>query len=145
METEILLADGSVYPYKGKINFSDRGLDPTTGTMTVEAEFPNPEGSLRPGQFVRIRFITGLLKNAMMVPQRAVQEMQGIFQVFVISQDNTLRMKAVEPGLKINSDWVVKNLDASDRVALLGTQFIRAGSPVKPVVAGEAKDKPTAN
>lgn len=145
METELILVDGSVYPQKGKLNFSDRGVDPSTGTMTIEASFPNPEGSLRPGQFVRIRFVTGLLKNAMLVPQRAVQEMQGIFQVFVISKENTLSMKAVEPGIKIKGDWVVKNLDASDRVALLGTQFIRAGSPVKPVAAGDATDKPTAN
>jgi membrane fusion protein (multidrug efflux system) len=145
MATELILVDGTSYPQKGKINFSDRGIDPSTGTMTIEAEFPNPDGSLRPGQFVRIRFVTGLIKDAMLIPQRAVQEMQGIFQVFVITKENTLSMKAVEPGLKIKSDWVIKNLDASDRVALLGTQFIRAGSPVKPVLAGETLDKPTAN
>jgi membrane fusion protein (multidrug efflux system) len=145
METELFLVDGSIFPQKGKLNFSDRGVDPSTGTMTIEASFPNPEGSLRPGQFVRIRFITGVLKNAMLIPQRAVREMQGIFQVFVINKENTLTMKAVEPGIKIKGDWVVKNLDAADRVALLGTQFIRAGSPVKPVAAGEATDKPIAN
>lgn len=142
METEIMLADNSVYPHKGIINFSDRAIDPTTGTLTVESTFPNPEGVIRPGQFVRIRFITGQVKNAMLVPQRAVQELQGVYQVYVIKNDNMLGVKPIEPGVKIGSDWIVKNLDVNDRVALLGTQFIRPGSPVKPVPA--ATDSSTA-
>ena len=135
IETEIVLADGSVYEKKGRINFSDRAIDPTTGTLMIEADFPNEQSVLRPGQFVRIRFVSNILKNAMLVPQRAVQELQGMFQVYVIDKSDTLRVKDVEPGAKIKDQWIVKNLDPADRVALLGNQFIRAGVFVKAVPA----------
>jgi membrane fusion protein (multidrug efflux system) len=84
----MVLADGSLYPLKGKMNFADRQVDPSTGAMTLEAQFKNTDNILRPGQYVKLRLITELRKNSLLIPQRAVNEMQGSFQVFTVADSN---------------------------------------------------------
>lgn len=141
-DLELLLSDGSVYPHHGKINFSDASIDPATGTITFEAQFPNPEGTLRSGQFSKVRIKVNTEKNAVVIPQKAITEMQGIYQVNAITQDNKLEVRVVEVGSKVGSDWVIsKGLKAGDRVAIIGSLFIQPGSTVDPVpyVADDVK------
>lgn len=133
-DIELLLSDGTVHPYKGKLNFSDAKIDPTTGTMTIETSFPNPENNLRSGQFSKVRALTENLGQAIAIPQKAVTEMQGIYQVLVIDKDNKIQVKIVEVGDKVGDDWVInKGLSVGERVAITGSMFIQPGSVVQPV------------
>lgn len=142
-ECELILSDGSLHPHKGTINLTNREIDPATGTLTVEASFPNPEKILRPGQFARVRFVTETLKNAMLVPQRAVIELQGSYQVYVIDKDNKVQIKMVEAGDRYGENWIIlKGLEPTDRVALLGNAIIRVNSVVTPVAVKSEKTNP---
>lgn len=133
-EAKLILADGSVYQHTGIVNTADRQIDPETGTLTIQADFPNPEESIRPGQFVRVRLIFENRKNALIVPQRAVTEMQGIFQVMTVNADNILQAKIVQAGQQIGNEWIIDSgLDVNDRVALLGNQYIQPNTKVKPI------------
>ena len=87
---KMTLADGTLYPLKGKINFADRQVDPSTGAMTLEAQFKNTDNLLRPGQYVKLKLVTDIGNNALLIPQRAVNEMQGLFQVFTVADSNKL-------------------------------------------------------
>ncbi len=135
-DAELILVDGSVFPHKGIVNTVDRQVDPTTGTLTLQAEFPNPEQTLRPGQFSRVRLIFENRRNAMIVPQRAVIEMQGIYQIMTVNAENKLVPKIVQAGQQIGDEWIIEaGLESTDQVALLGNQFIQANATVKPVPA----------
>ncbi|HQQ98458.1 MAG TPA: efflux RND transporter periplasmic adaptor subunit [Cyclobacteriaceae bacterium] len=135
-EAQLILSDGSLFPEKGSLNFADREIDPATGTLTIQATFPNPGQLIRPGQFVRIKLILEEQSNALLIPQRAVIEMQGIFQVFVVDSDNKLAVRIVEAGQQVGNDWIInKGLSQGDRVALIGSVFIKPGSVIKPVAA----------
>jgi membrane fusion protein (multidrug efflux system) len=135
-EAELILADGSIFPNKGIVNTVDRQVDPTTGTLTLQATFPNPDQTLRPGQFARIRLIFENRRNAIVIPQRAVIEMQGIFQVMTVTPENKLVAKIVQAGQQIGDEWIIDSgLEATDQVALLGNQIIQANTTVKPVPA----------
>lgn len=130
---ELLLADGSEYPQSGRTISIDRGMDPTTGTLTVEAAFPNPQGLLRPGLFARVRAVTEKRENAVLVPQRAVRELQGQFQAFVVGADDTVEVRAITLGPRVGNEWVVEQgLKPGERVALAGTQRLKAGAKVVP-------------
>lgn len=133
-QVELVLSDGSVHPYKGKLDYADNRIDPTSGTMTIKAGFPNPDNTLRSGQFCKVRFAAHTEKNALVVPQKAVTEMQGLFQVTVINAKNSLEVKPVEVGSKVGDNWVItKGLNPGDRVAVIGNQFLQPGVPVVPV------------
>jgi membrane fusion protein (multidrug efflux system) len=133
---ELMLADGTVYPEQGQLTSIDRGIDPATGTLSVEAAFPNPDLLLRPGLFARVRAVTEERQNAILVPQRAVAELQGRHQVFVIGADDTVEVRAVEMGPRIGGDWLIEQGVASgERLALAGVQRLRAGMKVVPVPA----------
>ncbi|MCX6183849.1 MAG: efflux RND transporter periplasmic adaptor subunit [Flavobacterium sp.] len=133
-QIEMVLSDGTVHPYKGKLDYADNRIDPTTGTMTVKASFPNPDKTLRSGQFCKVRFASHTEKNALVVPQKAVTEMQGIFQVNTLNEKNVLEVKIVEVGSKVDENWVItKGLHSGDRVAIIGNQFMQPGMPVVPV------------
>jgi membrane fusion protein (multidrug efflux system) len=135
-EAELVLVDGSIFPGKGIVNTIDRQVDPTTGTLTLQAEFPNPDQSLRPGQFARVRLIFENRKNALVIPQRAVTEMQGIYQVMTVTPENKLVAKIVQAGQQIGDEWIIDSgLEPTDQVAILGSQFIQANTTVKPVPA----------
>jgi membrane fusion protein (multidrug efflux system) len=147
MSLELILADGSVYPFKGKIAFSDRQVDPRTGTITVAALFPNPGNILRPGQFARVRAETAINKGALLVPQRAVAELQGGDQVGVVGPDNRVRIRQVKVGDRIGDLWVIeKGLKPGDEVVVEGLQKVKEGSLVTPKpFSTEAAPPPSAH
>jgi len=104
---ELVLADGSVFDHKGTVVTVDRNIDPATGTLGIEALFPNPTGFLRPGQFGRVRAPVTTRANAILVPQRAVRELQGTFSVGVLNPDSTVEIRPVKAGARVGSDWVI--------------------------------------
>ena len=128
---DLVLSDGSVYDQKGHVVTVDRNIDPTTGTLGVEALFPNPSGLLRPGQFGRIRAPVTTRMNAIVVPQRAVREMQGTFSVGVLKPDSTVELRPVKAGARVGSEWVVDSgLVAGDVIVIEGMQKVRPGAKV---------------
>jgi membrane fusion protein, multidrug efflux system len=131
---KMVLADGSVYPLKGKMNFADRQIDPSTGAMTLEAQFKNTTNLLRPGQYVKLRLVTEYRKGALLIPQRAVNEMQGFFQVYTVVDSNKIDLKLIKIGPAYNMSYLVEDgLKPQERVVIGGTQMLRAGSVIKPV------------
>jgi len=130
----LTLANGSTYPEKGKIIFADRQVDPTTGTIRIVGAFPNHGNILRPGQFGRIQAITDNRKNALLVPQRAVTDLQGSFQVAVVGSDDKVEIRTVKVGERTGERWIITDgLKAGERVITEGIQKVGPGSPVKPV------------
>jgi membrane fusion protein (multidrug efflux system) len=130
---ELILADGTGYPERGQVVSIDRGVDPTTGTLQIEAAFPNPDGVLRPGLFARVRAATEQRRGAVLVPQRAVREIQGRYQVFALAADDTVEIRAVETGPRVGGDWIIEQgVKAGDRLILAGIQRLRAGMKVEP-------------
>ncbi|HEY3404690.1 MAG TPA: efflux RND transporter periplasmic adaptor subunit [Ohtaekwangia sp.] len=131
---QLILADGSLYPEKGQVNFADREIDPKTGTLTIEAIFPNPKGLLRPGLFVKTRVLLSTYPNAVLIPQRSVFQLQSLSQVFTVSDSNTLKVNIVETGAKVGDAWIItKGLNAGDRVAVIGTASLTPNSKIEPV------------
>jgi membrane fusion protein (multidrug efflux system) len=129
----LTLANGNVYGQKGHIVFTDRQVDPQTGTIRVVGAFPNPGNVLRPGQFGRISALTNVLKGALVIPQRAVSELQGRYQVAVIGPDNKVSIHDVEVGERYGSLWVIRTgLKPGDRVVTEGLAKVRDGSVVNP-------------
>jgi membrane fusion protein (multidrug efflux system) len=127
------LSDGSMYSQTGKLSFADRQIDPTTGAMTFEASFTNPDKLLRPGQYVKVLVVTDVRKNALLVPQRAVIEMQGISQVYVLGDSSKVQMKIITTGPTFKDAYVVEDgLAAGDKIAFGGTQLLRNGSVITP-------------
>ncbi len=131
MPLELVLSDGSIHPQRGHIAFADRQIDSTTGSLLLEAEFPNPDKILRPGQYAKVRVIGEERKNVLLVPQRAVAELQGIFQLGVVQPDNKVDVRTVKLGPQINDRWVIEEgLSAGDRVIVEGLQQLRPGMQV---------------
>src|SRR6266498_3390523 len=145
---EMILADGSRYPHEGSFSFADRQVDVKTGTLRLQGLFPNPGNILRPGQFARVRAVTKTRRGALLVPQRAVTELQGSYQVAVVSKDNKVEIRPVKVGERTGSQWVVDaGLKPGERVIAEGIQRVRQGMTVnpKPLKAmTEAKPAPTA-
>ena len=112
---ELILADGSVYPYKGTLSFADRQVDVKTGTLRVQGTFPNPGNVLRPGQYARIRAITRTAKGALLVPQRAVTELQGNYQLAVVGSDNTVEIRPVKVGDRVGKQWIIEKRTKAGR------------------------------
>jgi RND family efflux transporter MFP subunit len=130
---ELILSDGSVYPKKGAILLADRQVDLKTGTIRVAAAFDNPQVTLRPGQFARVRFPTSVAKDALLVPQRAVIDTQGNYQVAVVTADNKASIRPVTVGQRVNDMWIIKDgVQSSEQVIVEGFQKVREGSPVNP-------------
>lgn len=128
----LILADGSVHPYKGKINFIDRGVDPATGAVLIQASFPNPTGILRPGLFAKVKALIGYDENGILIPQRCVSELQGIFSVMVVNKDHKIENRKVEVGNKYSDFWLIKSgLQADELVVYEGLQKIKEGMTVK--------------
>lgn len=130
---ELILADGSVYPEKGAFFAADRQVDVGTGTIRLAALFRNPNNLLRPGQFARIRTVISIQKNALVVPQRAVTELQGSYQIAVVGADNKVSIRPVIVGDRYESMWIVREgIKPGERVIAEGTQKAREGMPVQP-------------
>ena len=140
---QLILADNSIHEYLGRGDFIDRQIDPTTGTLLVQASFNNPDKVLRPGQFAKVRLTIDELPNSMLIPQRSVQEIQEIFNVYVVNEQNVVEVKQVTLGPKVGSDWVVlSGLNPTDKVVVEGIQKIRKGMQVVPI---SGKTKPENN
>ncbi len=141
-EVEIRLADGSVYARKGRLSFSDVRIVPTTGTREARAEIPNPEGSLRPGQFVRVILKGATIPNAVTVPQRAVLEgPQGKF-VYLANQNGQAEQRPVEAGEWSGDTWVISSgLKSGEKVIVDGLMKLGPGAPVRIAAAEEKQEK----
>jgi len=132
-QLRLILSDGSTYKLAGRLYLADREVNPQTGTIRVAATFPNPDGLLRPGQFGRVRVETQILKNALLIPQAAVNEIQGTYQVVVLGSGNRAEMRPVTVGPRVGTDWVIEvGLKPGEQVIVVGTQRVRAGLTVQP-------------
>ena len=130
---ELILADGTTYPHGGKFYFADRQVDVKTGTIQVAVLFPNPDKLLRPGQFARIRAVIRTEIGALLVPQKAVTQLQTKYQMAVVNADNTVDIRIVNPGERIGSLWIIKEgLKPGERVIVEGLQKVRPGMKVEP-------------
>jgi membrane fusion protein, multidrug efflux system len=133
-ELELVLATGSIYPQKGYVRFANNQVDVKTGTVTIVGEFPNPNMLLVPGMFVRVRALLDTQKNALLVPQRAVTDMQGKYLIAIVGADNKVSIRPVTAGERYGEQWVISgNVKAGDRVVAEGIQKVREGSVVNPV------------
>ncbi len=129
------LSDGSLYSQTGKMSFADRQIDPTTGAMTFEAAFPNPDKLLRPGQYVKIGVVTDVRKDALIIPQRSVIEMQGIYQVYVLGDSSKVHMQIVKTGPSYKDGYVIEDgLKSGDKIAFGGTSLLKNGSVITPKI-----------
>ena len=143
LHLQLILADGSLYAHEGTFYFADRQVDVGTGAIRIAGLFPNPGNILRPGGYGRVRAVIRMQQGALLVPQRAVTELQGGYQVAVVGGDNKVDIRTVTVGDRSGSDWVIsEGLKPGDRVIAEGVQKARSGATVnpKPFVA-QAKDK----
>jgi RND family efflux transporter MFP subunit len=142
LRLQLILADGSTYPHEGKFYFADRQVDQSTGAIRIAGLFPNPNNILRPGGYGKVRAVIRKQPGALLVPQRAVSELQGGYQVAVVGADNKVAVRTVTVGDRVDNRWIVTSgLSAGDRVVVEGVQRMRTGVHVnpKPFVA-EAKN-----
>jgi membrane fusion protein (multidrug efflux system) len=139
-ELELILDDGSVYPHRGTVIVLDRQVDTRTGTIAVQGSFPNPGNILRPGQYAKVRAVVETRKSALLVPQRAVSELQGTYQVGVVDKDSKVEIRVVQTGPQAGSFWIVeKGLSVGDKVIVSDLMRLRPGIPVLATTAsGEA-------
>jgi len=136
---ELILADGSTYPRKGKFFAADRQVDVQTGAIRLAGLFPNPDNVLRPGQYGRVRFVSYIRPAALLVPQKAVTELQGMYQVAVVGSDDKVSVRTVKVGERTGSMWIIEEgVKPSERVVVEGVQKVRDGMPVKVTAAAPA-------
>jgi membrane fusion protein (multidrug efflux system) len=149
-DTELIRADGKVHPQKGRFLAADRAVDVKTGTIRISAIFPNPGNLLRPGQYARVRLKVAERTGAVLIPQRAVQELQGKNFVWVVDDANKVSQRSVTVGPRLGSDWLIEEgLKPGERIVVEGLQKVRQGAPVQPstappmtAAAGAAAAKP---
>jgi RND family efflux transporter MFP subunit len=133
LQLKLILADGSTHPKDGRFSFADRQVDPSTGAIQMTALFPNPGNILRPGQYAMVRAVIGEAKGALLVPQPAVTELQGGYEVVVVGGDNKVATRQVEVGERVGTMWVITSgLKLGDRVVVEGQQKVRSGMQVQP-------------
>ena len=133
LELQLFLADGSTYPQTGKFYIADRQVDPTTGAIRMAGLFPNSENVLRPGQYGRVRAVTSTQNGALLVPQRSVSQLQGMYRVAVVGSDNKVMMRTVTPGPTVGQMLVIQDgLKAGETVMVDGTQKVNTGTTVTP-------------
>jgi membrane fusion protein (multidrug efflux system) len=140
---ELILADGSLYDHKGKPEFIDRNVDPTTGAILVQASFPNPQELLRPGQYAKIKALVTVVKDGILIPQRCVVELQGMYSVYVVGDGDKVQTRGVKAGPKIKQFWLItEGLKPGERIVYEGLQRVKEGVVVKPTVKEiESKDQ----
>lgn len=133
LKLQLILADGSTYPYAGTFYFADRQVNEGTGAIRIAGLFPNPANILRPGGYGRVRAVIRTQKDAIVIPQRAVTELQGSYQVAVVNGDNTVAIRTISVGDRIGSDWVIpEGLKPGEKVVAEGIQKVRPGAHVAP-------------
>jgi membrane fusion protein (multidrug efflux system) len=132
---ELILGDGSRYNELGRLQLTNRQIDANTGSILVQAIFKNAQGILRPGQYVKVRFKTSEYSNAVVIPQQAVNQLQNIYQVYLLTDSNKVKPTIIKVGQRVGSNWIVtEGLKEGDKVAILGSSLVNAASVVKPVV-----------
>jgi RND family efflux transporter MFP subunit len=144
---QLMLGNGNIYPYKGQIVFVDRQVNPQTGTIQIAGSFPNPQNLLRPGQFGRIKAETEIRHDALLIPQRAVNELQGSYQVAVVGSNNTVQIRNVALGPQLGSDLIITSgIEPNERVVTEGVSKLKDGMRVSPqsttVAAAVTQQKP---
>jgi len=136
---ELLLADATVHPHKGRVEAIERAVDATTGTLAVQFTFPNPERVVRPGQYGRARFVVETKAGALLVPQRAVIELQNLYSVAVVGEGNKVEFRNVKVGPRVDSLWLIEEgLKPGEKVVVEGLQKVRDGMVVSPKAAAAA-------
>ncbi len=139
---QLILADGTTYSYPGRVVFADRQVNAQTGTIQIVGEFPNPKNLLRPGQYARIRALTGYLPKASLVPQAAVNQQQGTYQVTVVGADNHAQLRTVEVGPRVGTLWVITSgLKPGERVVAVGAEKTKEGELVNPTPYKETEER----
>jgi membrane fusion protein (multidrug efflux system) len=141
---KLTLEDGSTYPLEGKLQFTDVTVDPNSGAVTIRAVFPNPQGMLLPGMFVRAIVTEALAPDAILVPQQGVsRDPKGGATVLVVNGQNKAELRPIEIGQAVGPNWLVtKGLKPGDKVIVEGLQRLRDGAAVRPVPAGSAPARP---
>ena len=130
-QLELILADGSVYPRAGKFYFADRQVEVKTGAIRLAGLFPNPENTLRPGQYGRVRSISRTLSGAILVPQRAVTELQGSYQIAIVDGEGKVNIRPVKVGERTGTDWIInEGVKPGEQVVAEGVQKVRQGMQV---------------
>lgn len=133
---ELVLSDGSTYPRKGKFFAADRQVDPQTGAIRLAGLFPNSDNVLRPGQYGRVRFVSYTRRGALLVPQKAVTELQGLYQLAVVGSDNKVNIRTVQVGEQTGAMWIIDSgVKPGERVVVEGVQKVREGMPVNVATA----------
>ena len=138
------MADGSTYAHEGRFYFADRQVNESTGAIRIAGLFPNPGNILRPGGYAKVRAVISLQQDALLVPQRAVSELQGGYQVAVVDGDNKVSIRTVTVGDRVGDRWIIASgLNPGERVVAEGVQKVRPGAQVnpKPFAARTAKDR----
>jgi membrane fusion protein (multidrug efflux system) len=139
---QLILADGTVHAYEGRLDAVERNIDATTGTLALQIRFPNPERLVRPGQYGRVRAIVDMKRDAILVPQRAVQELQNLYNLAVVGADNKVSFRTVKVGPREGTLWVIEEgLKPGERVIVEGLQRVAEGAVVNPKTA-PAETKP---
>jgi RND family efflux transporter MFP subunit len=149
LKLQLILADGSTYAHEGKFYFADRQVDESTGAIRIAGLFPNPNNILRPGGYAKVRAIIRTQPNALLVPQRAVSELQGGYQVAVVGADNKVDIRAVSVGDRVDNRWIIsKGLNLGDRIVVEGVQRMHTGVHVNPkpfIAANQAETQRSAS
>lgn len=129
---ELILGDGSTYSEKGRIDLANRQVDPQTGSLLLQAIFTNKQNLIRPGQYVKVRFKTDEYKDAVMVPQQAVNQLQSIYQVFVVNDSSKIVPRVVQAGARVGGNWIITSgLKAGEKVAVIGNAVVNPKNPIK--------------
>lgn len=128
----LILSDGTIYEQTGSINFTNRQIDPSTGSLLVQAEFPNSKQLLRPGQFVKVRIQKDLYPDAIVVPQQTINQLQSKYQAFIVDDSSKIQPRLIEVGQRVGSNWIVKDgLKPGEKVAIVGSMMIRPAMQVR--------------
>jgi membrane fusion protein (multidrug efflux system) len=132
---DLILGDGSIYNEKGRLQLTNRQIDPSTGSILVQAMFKNEQGILRPGQYIKVRFKTSEYSNAVVIPQQAVNQLQNVYQVYKLNDSNKIKPSIIKVGARVGSNWIVtEGLKEGEKVAILGSTFVNANTVVKPSI-----------
>lgn len=146
LEVEFILNDGSLFPEKGRLDFANREIDPSTGSLLVQAIVENKSRQLRPGQYVKVRFKSAEIANAVLIPQQAVNQMQSVYMAFVVDDSNKVTPRPVVAGQRVGSNWVItKGLKAGEKVAIVGNAVIKPGGTIKPVIKPYSYESTSSN
>jgi membrane fusion protein (multidrug efflux system) len=134
-QLQLILADGSIHKYEGRINFIDRGVDPTTGAVLVQSSFPNPTKIIRPGQYAKVRAQTDFVENGILIPQRCVMEIQGKYSVYIVNNENKVESRQINVGGRVADFWLVsEGLRPDELVVIDALQKVTPDLTVKPQV-----------